>query len=68
MCHQMIAELNSNENQSKVMEVINMSENSTPHATHESGAKQAGSFCIAMKQPRPFGCLGARAPFGRFSL
>lgn len=50
------------------MEVINMSDNSTPHATHESGANQAGSFCIAMKQLRPFGCLGARAPFGRFSL
>lgn len=28
-----------------------MSDNSTPHATHESGANQAGSFSILMKQP-----------------
>lgn len=28
-----------------------MSDNSTPHATHESGANQAGSFCISPKPP-----------------
>ena len=28
-----------------------MNSNSTPHATHGSGANQAGSFSISMKPP-----------------